>query len=342
MKIETMNTPSNSVNFDAAQLEIPFAQPESQSIQTESQTTIPIAQPKSKSETQLTNLNLITQPKSKGVNTALREKVERQAEEMGRQKVEKKKGERVKAAFNLMDYIVKYYNTGETYISRVFTLVGMVSLIALGANRVTTLEGGVSTFVPPLDIFPDLLANLQPSGTTASPASSGASKAPPMVTPMVSSSDQVTRLQPALVSPSFTLAQPPSSESAPTPENVPTPASTPTAPSESLPVENAPWVSPIPEIPPVSLPLPEVNAPIPTSIQAGVQQVAEQLNPIASPPEIAPPQSANISEVQQGVQQAAEQLGQIAPPSIPIGADSIPAIPDVPAGIGGLFGGNDD
>ena len=335
MKVNTMNTSPNSFNFSEVQLEIPFAQPESQSIQPGTQSTIPA-----------------NSPSPQMVDSALVEEVELQAQKISHQNNQKKKKERVKAAFNLMDYVVKYYNTGETYISRAFTLVGMVSLILLGANRLTTLEGGLSAFAPPLDIFPTLLTNLQSNIPTNSSEAPRVAKA----IPMQPSFEQVTRLQPALVSPSFAPVNQTVTESAPAP------ASEPVAPSDPLVVEEAPWVSPTPapEIPPVSLPLPEINAPLPTSVQEtitevqqGVQQAAAQLNQVMPVPEIVAPQPADlgakITEVQQGVQQVTDQLAtgqleQIAPPSIPVEVDALPAIPAIPAvpvGSMGIFGGGD-
>ena len=356
MKIDTMNTPLNSVDFSATQLEIPFAQPKRQAIQSET--------PSSASE---------SNPDLQNEALVLVKTVERQVQEISLQKVQKKKKERVKAAFNLMDYIVKYYNTGETYISRAFTLAGMVSLMMLGANRLTTLEGGLTAFVPPLDSFHPLLGNLPSASLNSS------SETPPVskTIPMESSFERVTRLQPVLVSPSFAPANPTSSanvlasatqedsaSTSPVPGNVsppPVPVNESVASSLPISVENAPWVSPAPEIPSVSLPLPEVKAPLPTTVQEtitvvhqGVQQAADQLNQASPLPEIVPPQPADletkITEVHQGVQQAAEQiatgqLGQIPSPSIPIGADAlpnIPSVPSVPAGIMGIFGGGED
>ena len=361
MKVAAMNTPPKSVELTAAQLEIPFAQPVSQSIQPKTQSTIQAPQP--------------NPPASPKINLqegdlALVEPVAKEAPEMSRQKAKKKKADRVKAAFNLMDYIVKYYNTGETYVSRAFTLVGMVSLLMLGANRLTTLEGGLANLVPPLDVFPTLLNNLQDSlPGVMSNVSADASRAS-KPTPMTSSFDQVTRLQPALVSPSFTSANPIPSEVTPIPENAaadesapaiesaPAPVSSPKTSAPAV-VENTPWVNPTsaPQIPSVSLPLPEINAPLPptvqetiTEVQQEVQQAAGQLNQSLPIPDIVSPQPADLGakvpqvlDLQQGVQQVTEQLGQVASPSIPIEADALPSVPtipsapEIPAGIRGIF-----
>ncbi|MDJ0702281.1 MAG: hypothetical protein QNJ46_03290 [Leptolyngbyaceae cyanobacterium MO_188.B28] len=378
MKNDTLNTSLNPVNSSATQLVLPFTQPESQAIQVD--TPSPISGNPSDSQDEA---------------LALVKKVKLQAKEMKLQKVQKKKKERVKAAFNLMDYIVKYYNTGETYISRAFTLMGMASLMMLGANQLTTVEGGLSAFVPPLDSF-SLFNNLPLTNHSNSSETPSVSK----TTPMESSFEKVTRLQPVLASPSFApvSVSSPAPEIAPSPESPPAPIETkadtsvsapaspstrtpvptsaptpkiepaaPSAPANETvattpsPVENAPWVSPAPEIPTVSLPLPEVTAPLPAPVQEvinvvhqGVQQAAGDLNQTSPLPEISSPlptePGANTPEFNPGVQQAieqiaADQLGQIASPSIPAGVDalpSIPSIPSVPSGIMGIFGGGDD
>jgi hypothetical protein len=58
-------------------------------------------------------------------------------------KTRKNKREKTKAVFNVLNHVVRYYNSGETFFSRTLTIVGLGSIIAssiFGASQVPALR----------------------------------------------------------------------------------------------------------------------------------------------------------------------------------------------------------
>lgn len=209
--------------------------------------------------------------------SALEAELQQYREKAQGDKTKKNKNERVKAVFNVLNNFVKYYNTGETYFSRIFTLVGLGGIIAgslFGVSQLPPVKNQLSQLTP---IFHGLLpASESPQNTLDRPAPIANSDSLP-----------VTRQSPTIP----VVASPPVVTSPPQPSVKP-----PTAAQRK---PSLPAVSTLP----ASLPAPPVQAAVNQVRQAteaipkisqDIEQVKKQVEQIVPSIPVAPPSLPQI------------------------------------------------
>jgi hypothetical protein len=260
---------------------------------------------------------------------ALEAELERYKADKQKGSIRKNKEERTKAAFNALNNFVKYYNTGETYLSRFFTLVGLGGIAIgglLGVSQVPAIQSQFSEIGASIqNILPAFALSQESSVPTNSPAPITPTGTSDFVrqqptSPPATQSTSPTVIQPTSpsvvqpTSPTVTQSTSPTVTQSQTSANPRVEQRNPSAPPQpALPAPIVPPVIP-PVIPPVAVE--EIAAPVQEAINR-VEQTVEAI------PEI-PPEA----------QQVQEQIEQLQPPSLPV---SLPNF-----GSHSVFSGEDD
>ena len=252
----------------------------------------------------------IPEPDAAARIALLEAELERYKADKQKGSIRKNKEERTKAVFNALNNFVKYYNTGETYLSRFLTLVGLGGIAIgglLGVSQVPAIKSQLSEIAAPIQ---NILPTFAPSQESSVPANSPNPIAPTEASDFVHqqpTSPTVTQPTSPTVTQSQTSAQPRAEQRNPS-----------APPQPTLPPQIVPSVIP-PVIPPVAVE--EVAAPVQEAINR-VEQTVESIPDI--PPE---------------AQQVQEQIEQLRPPSLP--APSLPvSLPNLESH--GIFSGGDD
>jgi hypothetical protein len=271
----------------------------------------------------------IPEPDAAARIALLEAELERYKADKQKGSIRKNKEERTKAVFNALNNFVKYYNTGETYLSRFLTLVGLGGIAIgglLGVSQVPAIKSQLSEIAAPIQ---NILPTFAPSQESSVPANSPNPIAPtgaadflrqqpisPTVTqptsPTVTQSTSPTATQPT----NPTVIQPTS----PTV----TQSQTPTQPRVEQRSLSSP---PQPTLPPQIVPpaIPPVIPPV--AVEEVAAPVQEAINQVEQTVEAIPDIPAQAQQVQ-------EQIEQLRPPSLPV------SLPNLESH--GIFSGGDD